>query len=133
MDLKSQQPILFYDSDCVLCSRVVNFVLTNERENTLKFASLQGEVFQELQKLHSIPEGVDSTILFENDQVYIESAAALNLCKYLKAPFSLLAIFKILPSFFSDKVYQWIARNRYNWYGTCEFVPGAGARYLQKK
>jgi len=131
MDLKAHQPILFFDSDCVLCSRIVNFILKNEKSQSLKFASLQGEVFQELQKSYEIPDGVDSTILLENGQVSIESKAAISLGKYLKAPYSFVSIFKIIPSFILDALYKFIARNRYDWFGTCAFVPEAGDRYIQ--
>lgn len=127
----SKQPILFFDSNCVLCSRVITFILRHEKNKTLKFASLQGEVFQALKENYDIPLGVDSTILYEEGEIFIESRAALKLCKYLKTPYSFLVIFKIFPSFISDRVYKWIARNRYDWFGTCEFIPETASRYLQ--
>ena len=35
--------IVFYDGDCGLCNRVVQFILRNERNQKLVFCALQSE------------------------------------------------------------------------------------------
>ena len=39
--------IVFYDGACPLCSRVVRFLLRHEKNNSMKFAMLQGSFAKE--------------------------------------------------------------------------------------
>jgi predicted DCC family thiol-disulfide oxidoreductase YuxK len=46
---------------------------------------------------------------------YYKSEAALKIAAKLDSFYSMLVVFKILPTAFSDFIYDWIARNRYRW------------------
>jgi predicted DCC family thiol-disulfide oxidoreductase YuxK len=63
---------------------------------------------------NAIPQSV---ILFENGKVYQKSTAALRLAVKLGFPWFLAGIFFIIPRFLRDWVYDYIARNRYRWFG----------------
>jgi predicted DCC family thiol-disulfide oxidoreductase YuxK len=63
------------------------------------------------------PKETDSIILVDQDKAYIKSSAALHVARHLSGGYPLLAIFLIIPAFLRNWVYDYIAKNRYKWYG----------------
>ena len=87
------------------------------------FAPLQSEVGKHIiEKFNINTNAVDSIILYnpEKDKINYKSRAALKVASQLGFPTNLLSIFLIIPSFISNWVYDFIARNRYKWYGKKE-------------
>ncbi len=113
--------VLLFDGYCNFCSSTVQFVFSREKNDTLYFASLQSESGIELLSHYNIdPKKTDSLVLIENGKAYIKSSAALRLTRYLKALYPLLFGFTIIPAFLRNLVYDYIARNRYKWFGKSE-------------
>jgi len=56
-------------------------------------------------------------VLIKNDKLYTHSDAALELCKQLDGAWKIFSVLKILPKSFRNMVYNWIAKNRYKWFG----------------
>lgn len=109
------KPILFFDGDCSLCNKTVQFIITHEKktEEPLLFCSLQSTYAKQvLEKYHYNFNQLNTLVLLAGDNILYKSNAALNLCKFLKAPYSLLIILKIIPSLIRDGVYNYIAKNR---------------------
>jgi predicted DCC family thiol-disulfide oxidoreductase YuxK len=112
------KPILLFDGYCNLCNNSVQFVLKHEKKANLYFSSLQSDKGIELLKRHHInPIEVDSLILIQNNIVYNKSSAALRLTPYLKGLYPLLYALLIVPPFIRNSVYDYVARNRYKWFG----------------
>lgn len=117
MPLPSDTIILF-DGVCNLCSGAVQFILKHERSSVLRFASLQSEAGIKLLSQYNInPQETDSIVLIENNHAYIRSTAALKIAKYLNAPWRIVSWFGFVPPFMRDGLYEWIARNRYRFFG----------------
>lgn len=117
---------VFFDDICVLCSRSVQLIHRYDRRGRFNFASLESEAFSNI--AHLVPDGAtapDSVILYMKGKVYLRSAAALHIASRLRFPASLLAAGWIIPPFLRNAVYDWIARNRYRWFGKREscFIP----------
>lgn len=110
--------IVLFDGVCNLCNRSVQFIVRHDRKKKFKFASLQGKTGQALLQQHGIDQNEpNSFVLLENNKVYTRSTAVLRLLKILGGGWSLLYIFIIIPAFIRDAVYNWLARNRYKWFG----------------
>lgn len=110
--------ILLFDGYCNLCHSSVQFVLKHEKKSDLYFSSLQSTLGIELLNEYSIdPKETDSLVLIENNKAYTKSSAALRLAKHLKGIYPLAFGFMFVPSFIRNSVYDFIARNRYKWYG----------------
>jgi predicted DCC family thiol-disulfide oxidoreductase YuxK len=127
-----EKPVLLFDGYCNLCSSSVVFILKRERHDTLRFASLQSNIAREILDNFDLTESKpDSIVLIEDDQVFFQSAAALKVTKKLKWPWPLLWFFIIVPRFIRDAVYNYIAKNRYKWFGQKQqcFVPGRDMSY----
>lgn len=106
--------IVFYDSACPLCSRVVRFILRHEKNDELRFSALQGEFAKAFLSSKEINEVDLSTFyLFKNEKLYQKSTAALRLLTYLKWYLLFLNIFWVLPRVIRDFFYMIISRNRY--------------------
>lgn len=113
-----EAPILLFDGVCNLCHRAVNFIFAHEKAPTLRFASLQSAEGQQLLKDHHLPPTyTDSLVLIDRHHAYTHSEAALRIAGYLKAPFALGQIARLIPGPIRDVIYLWIAKNRYQWFG----------------
>ena len=110
--------ILLFDGYCNLCHSSVQFVLKYEKNSDLYFTSLQSPTGIELLNHYSInPNEIDSLVLIEKNKVYIKSTAALRITKYLKGLYPIGFGLLIIPSFIRNWVYDYIAKNRYKWFG----------------
>jgi predicted DCC family thiol-disulfide oxidoreductase YuxK len=110
-----QKNILFYDGDCALCNKSVQFVIDHEKENVnpILFCSLQSAYAKQALQQHNYDFNQLSTlVLLIDNKVLYKSTAALELTNFLKTPYNWLIILKIFPRFIRDGVYDYIARNR---------------------
>lgn len=117
--MKTEHPILFFDGVCNLCNGAVQWFLLRDKVGKLRFASLQSELAQQLLPTAGVdPTGLSSLVLLEGNRVYTKSSGALRAASYLGGGWGkagkLLAIF---PAGLRDGVYDFIARNRYRWFG----------------
>jgi predicted DCC family thiol-disulfide oxidoreductase YuxK len=108
--------IVFFDGVCNLCSSSVQFIIRHDRHNRFKFASLQSHLADSELKGKGL-KYLDSIVLEENDKVYTRSTAVLRIASKLSFPVNLLVIFLVIPAFIRNPVYQFVANNRYKWFG----------------
>ncbi len=81
---------------------------------------MQSEKGLELTKQYAIPEEVDSLVLIENGKAFTKSSAALRIAKKLDGLWHLLFLFILVPRKIRDGVYDYVAKNRYKWFGKKE-------------
>ncbi len=114
-----QKKIILFDGVCNLCNSSVQFVIKRDKNDTFRFSALQSSVGQKLIKERGIDTNkIDSIILIEPQiAYYTKSDAALKIAKSLSGGWPLLGIFMGFPKGFRDTVYDWVARNRYQWFG----------------
>lgn len=111
-------PVLLVDGVCNLCSGAVRFVADHERAPHLRFASLQSVVGRRLLRENGIdPDVLASLVLVDAAGAHLRSDAALRLAGELRAPWSWLRHFRIVPRPLRDAVYDFVARHRYRWFG----------------
>ncbi|SFS31434.1 thiol-disulfide oxidoreductase DCC family protein [Lutibacter maritimus] len=110
--------IIFFDGVCNLCNSSVNFIIKHDKKKQFLFASLQSDAAKEiLLQYNSKKINLDSIVLLDNGKLYEKSTAALRISKHLNNGLFLLYIFIIIPTFIRDYLYNYIAKNRYKWYG----------------
>lgn len=114
----TEYKILLFDGVCNLCNSSINFVIKHDKNDVFRFTALQEEPGKSLLKQYSIdPKDTDSIVLIENGKAYVKSSAALKAAKHLDGGWPLLYGFIIIPAFIRNVVYDFIAKNRYKWYG----------------
>lgn len=112
--------IILFDGICNFCNSSVRFIIERDPEGIYQFASLQSDIGQQLLKKHNIPYTTDSFVLIEDHKAYVESTAALKVCSHLTWPWKFFTTCIIVPKPLRDRVYRWIAMNRYKWFGKQE-------------
>ena len=111
-----ESDIIFFDGVCNLCNGFVQFVIKNSASQKFKFASLQGHSAQQILSINS--DTHFSTILFlEHGIIYKKSSAVLRIAKKLDHPWKIFFAFIIIPQFLRDFVYDFVAKNRYRFFG----------------
>ncbi len=126
-------PVILFDGICNLCNGAVNFVIRNDRNEILRFTSLQSNTGSNIMKQFDIDSpDPDSFILVYQNKVFNKSTAALMVLKLLGGRFALAYGFIIVPRFIRDGVYNIIATNRYKWFGKKEscMIPGKKISHL---
>jgi predicted DCC family thiol-disulfide oxidoreductase YuxK len=98
----------------------VNFAIRKDKKKYLRFAPLQSEIAKKLLKENMQPASLSSVILIDKGKIFTQSSAALRICKYLKGRWKLLYGLIVIPKFLRDAVYNFIAKNRYKWFGKKE-------------
>lgn len=119
MELPRDKKIILFDGVCNLCDSTVQFIIRHDKKDEFRFVAIQSEIGQEIIKYIGVDTSkTDSIILYQPGVAYYYKAeAALNIATALGGVYSLMSIFKALPNGISNAVYDYIARNRYKWYG----------------
>ncbi len=114
--------IILFDGVCNLCNRSVQFAIKRDEKRLFRYASLDSNLGKLLLKERAIDRSkVDSIVLVDpNKAYYVKSSAALEIAKQLKGWPKLLSLLLIFPSWLRDPVYDFIAKNRYRWFGKKE-------------
>ncbi|MFI8604268.1 thiol-disulfide oxidoreductase DCC family protein [Cellulophaga baltica] len=119
MQGNNSHKIVLFDGVCNLCNTSIHTIIKYDKKDEFRFASLQSEIGQKLAKERHIDTTlVDSIILIEPGiAYYTKSTAALLIGKSFGGLWSLLTIFEWVPEKFRDSIYDYVANNRYKWYG----------------
>ncbi|SEV96510.1 thiol-disulfide oxidoreductase DCC family protein [Natrinema salifodinae] len=113
-----EDPIILFDGVCNLCNGFVQFVVPRDSEGKFHFASLQSEVGQALLAEHGLPtDSLESIVLVEGDDCYVKSAAVIRIAELLGGAYALLSPFRFLPRAIRDRMYDFVAARRYQWFG----------------
>lgn len=108
---------ILFDGMCNLCSSSVQFIIKNDPAAHFSFASLQSEKGKELIKQYDIPQHIESVVLVEKNNYFVKSDAALRISKNLTGLYKYLSMFRIVPRPLRDRIYGYVAKNRYKWFG----------------
>lgn len=118
MNTESKHKIILFDGLCNLCNTSINFVIKNDKKRVFRFAPIQTNFGKTtLKKYHINTKDTDSIILIDEDKNYIKSTAALYIAKELSGAYPLLFCFMIVPKFIRNWIYDFVAKNRYKWFG----------------
>lgn len=130
----SELPILFFDSDCVLCLRSVNWIIPRDPQGVLSFAALDSQAADRwIPQQHPVRQ-CDSIIYCDQSGLYVYSDAAFRTLRNLSTGYRFVLLFSILPRPLTDAVYRWIAKRRHRWFGhpdSCEIPHSSKDRFLQ--
>ncbi len=118
--MEAEQPIILFDGICNLCNSAVNFLLKHDKKKQFRFISLQSDEGKFFIRKYKIPANIDSVLLIKSSHVYFESDATVEIAALLNFPWNLMRIIKFIPRKVRDKIYRWVAKNRYNWFGKRE-------------
>lgn len=133
IDLPSDKKIVLFDGVCNLCEASVQFIIQYDKDDMFRFASLQSEIGQKI--IHYLGlenRGIDSIILYEPKKAYYYKAEAAKLVlKELHTWKKFL--YPLIPTgIVGNSIYDYVAKNRYKWYGKKESCMIPSAEVLSK-
>ncbi|WP_282067904.1 thiol-disulfide oxidoreductase DCC family protein [Olleya namhaensis] len=119
LQLPKDKSLILFDGVCNLCNTSVLYVIKHDANNRFLFAPLQSNIGQQIIAKYNLDTSkTDSILLYSADKgLKVKSTAALYIAKRLGLPNNLLSVFLIVPAFIRNGVYDFIAKNRYKWYG----------------
>ena len=122
IQLPQHKQLVLFDGVCNLCDASVQYIIKHDKSDIFLFTALQSEVGQQIIKEFNIDTNkIDSIILYSNEHgISYKSTAALKIASKLGFPRNLLSVFLIIPGIIRNWVYDYIAKNRYKWYGKKE-------------
>ncbi|HUX84098.1 MAG TPA: DCC1-like thiol-disulfide oxidoreductase family protein [Chitinophagaceae bacterium] len=110
--------ILLYDGVCILCSRLVGFVIAHDRKDRFRFAALQSEKGQELLRRFGLPRNdLDSFVYIRGNRYFLRSTGVLRVVKELSWPWNWLYLLIVFPLPLRDWVYRKVSSSRYQIFG----------------
>lgn len=117
--LPKNKKLILFDGVCNLCNRAVQYIIKHDKQHLFVFAALESRIGKEILKTYNIDTSkTDSILLYsKKNGVKVKSTAALLIAKDLGFPRNGLSLFLIVPAFIRNVVYDFIARNRYKWFG----------------
>jgi len=134
--LPKNKKIILFDGVCNLCNSSINYVIDRDKNDVFRFVSLQSDLGKTIQEYLGIKNiSLDTIILYVPDEAYyIKSTAALKVISEFSGLWKITQVFLILPAPIRDFVYNYIAKNRYKWYGkeqSCRIpTPELKAKFL---
>jgi predicted DCC family thiol-disulfide oxidoreductase YuxK len=119
INLPKHKKLILFDGVCNLCNASVLYVIKRDKKDLLMFAPLQSNIGKQIIKQYNLDTSkTDSILLYsKTNGLSVKSSAALQIAKHLGFPNNLMSIFFIVPPFIRNWVYDFIAKNRYKWYG----------------
>ena len=112
------KPIIIFDGLCVLCSTSAAFVLRHDTAGAFRLLAAQAPLGHALYLHYALdPRNYETMILIADGAAFFKSEAAIRIAQGLGFPWSLSRALRIVPLFWRDRFYVWVARNRLRWFG----------------
>ena len=116
--------VIFFDGYCVLCNSSVDFLISRDKRDNFRFASLQSDkaakILSEFDIDPNILANPDTVIYLRNGDLKFKSDAAIHIISDLGGGFSLFKSLIFLPKSLRDFAYNLVSRKRYSLFGKNE-------------
>ena len=131
-DLPKDKQVILFDGVCNFCNNSVLKVIKYDNKNRFVFTAIQSDKGKEIINYLNIDvTKVDSIILYNPTISYdVKSSAAIKVMNQFGGFWKVSYLFWVFPEVIRNKVYDFIAKNRYKWFGkkdTC-MVPSKEIR-----
>ena len=118
--MNNHSHIVFFDGVCGLCNAFVDFLLSRDKANILKFAPLQGETAKEV-LTEELRFKLSTIVFYSEGSIFTHSDAALRSLGALRQPWKTIAFTLLfVPRPIRNFTYRFIAKNRYKLSGRRE-------------
>lgn len=117
--LPKNKKIILFDGVCNLCDATVQYLIKRDNKDVFRFVALQSDLGEKIINYLGIDRSeTDSIILYEPGKAYYYKAeAAIKIASAIGGIYKLMNVFSILPKGLNNMVYDYVAKNRYKWYG----------------
>lgn len=108
--------LVVYDGVCMLCNRLIQYLLAKDKNQILAFSTFQGlpDVISKNGLQFPLEESIS---YYRKGSWWQQSTAVLLIFKDVFGPWHWSQLAWIFPRFFRDFIYRIIAKNRYRLFG----------------
>ena len=121
-NIPENKKLILFDGVCNLCNEAVLKIIKQDKKDIFLFTALQSNTGKNvINELGIDTSKIDSIVLYiPGEDYFIKSEAAFKIANEFYGIWKLIQVFRIFPVFFNDFFYDFIARNRYCWFGKKE-------------
>tara|TARA_B100000497_G_C7606510_1_gene364238 strand:+ start:312 stop:716 length:405 start_codon:yes stop_codon:yes gene_type:complete len=106
-------PIVIIDDECIFCNFWGNFIIKNDKSETIYISSAKSGLFKKISSKNPILPNIKETIiLIYNGKHYSKSSAIIKIATIMKSWYRILIIGYLVPQTLRDKLYDLIAKRR---------------------
>jgi predicted DCC family thiol-disulfide oxidoreductase YuxK len=110
--------VIIFDDHCLLCSRIVQFIIKYDRKALFVFTALDTPFSQRVQEnCHCNRPKSDTIVVVKGLHCFYKSDAVLEIIKELDSYWSWLRFTRFIPKGIRDFIYDIVARYRYRFFG----------------
>jgi len=115
LNTTTYKTIVFFDSDCLFCNFWIQFILKHDNKKQIYFAPLQSKYADQtlFPIIGNTYKNLNTLYLYHNQKIYKKSKAVFQICTLLGDYFSVILIFRAIPTVINDFFYDLIAKNRH--------------------
>ena len=113
--MNNKEAFVLFDGYCRLCNGTVRFLHKKDKKHVFQFISLQSERGKQVLEEKDVIQK-NSVVFIYNNSVYFSSDAFIEMIRLLPSPWNLLRVIKYFPKKWRDRIYEFIANNRYRWF-----------------
>ena len=121
-NIPENKKLILFDGVCNLCNEAVLKIIKQDKKDIFLFTALQSNTGKNvINELGIDTSKIDSIVLYiPGEDYFIKSEAAFKIANEFYGIWKLIQVFRIFPVFFNDFFYDFIARNRFRWFGKKE-------------
>lgn len=110
--MKRHAVILFFDTDCLFCSKAARMLKKLDARNRFVFDTVYSDKLNKLCRHYRVKKLPDSIVVYVDNKLLFKSSAIFKIIDTLGGGYKLLMVFRIFPKKILDKLYDFIAQNR---------------------
>jgi len=108
--------VIFFDGYCGLCNGFIDFMIKVDTHAKFKFSPLQSDFAKATLKPEDISD-LKSLVVLSNGKATRKAHGVLLAFSELGGAWKLISVFRILPASFLNLAYDFVAQNRYKFFG----------------
>ncbi|HEY1541319.1 MAG TPA: DCC1-like thiol-disulfide oxidoreductase family protein [Xanthobacteraceae bacterium] len=123
------RPVIIFDGECVLCSGSAQFVIRHDGRKVYRLLAAQTPLGRALYAHFDLDaRDYETMIVLADGVALLKSEAVIRIAEGLGLPWSVAAVFRVVPRSWRDRLYGVLARNRLRLLGRREhcYVPAPG-------
>ena len=120
-DFPDDKALIVFDGVCILCSRLVKFAIERDPDARIRLCTAQSDLGQALFRHYGLnTETYETNLVLADGRAYgkLDSVAVVG--RKIGGFWRLASAFTYLPRGLSDRLYDVVARKRYDLFGRAE-------------
>lgn len=115
---EDDRAVLVFDGYCVMCSGFMRFIIRHDRQLNFRLLPAQSPIGEALYAHYGLKSGdYDSVLLLKDGNIRVKWDASISVFEGLGWPWKIASISRILPKPFANSLYDFVAKNRFKWFG----------------